>query len=148
MFASRAVQIVLFLLLLEFYMPRPHPLGLSATSCVQLVLYPWLIVTVAANPRNVIRLRNRLFEFLGTISYGIYMLHMIAVYATSAALPDGPAGSLLAGAHRPLLRSPTTRLAFGLTVLLARLSYRWFEQPFLRLKDRRFAPPSQRVSPP
>ena len=36
-----------------------------------------------ANPRNVLRVENRVTDYLGTISYGIYMFHMIAVYATS-----------------------------------------------------------------
>jgi len=37
--------------------------------------------------------------------------------------------------------------AFALTLLLAHLSYRYFELPFLRLKDRRFAS-AQAAAPP
>lgn len=136
-FASRAVQIVLFLLLLEFYSLGRIPWGLG-DELVQLVLYPWLILTVAVNPRNVIHLRNRLFEFLGTISYGIYMLHMIAVYATSQLFRTVRPAAFWQE-HIVLYCAAYYTLAIGLVVLLAAVSYRWFEQPFLRLKDRRFA---------
>jgi peptidoglycan/LPS O-acetylase OafA/YrhL len=133
-FTHRGVQIVLFLLLLEYYSLGRIPWNLGE-ELVQLVFYPWLILTVAANPRNVIRLQNRVFEYLGTISYGIYMLHMIAVYVTSALFV---ATSWWHG-HIVLYCAVYYTVAIGLTILLAAASYRWFERPFLRLKDRRFA---------
>jgi peptidoglycan/LPS O-acetylase OafA/YrhL len=136
-FTSRALQIVLFLLLLEYYSLGRIPWGLGE-ELIQLVLYPWLILTVAANPRNVIRLRNRAFEYLGTISYGLYMLHMIAVYTTSQLFRKIHPSAGWQG-HIVLYSAAYYGMALGLTILLASLSYRWFEQPFLRLKDRRYA---------
>ncbi|HEY2737427.1 MAG TPA: acyltransferase family protein [Thermoanaerobaculia bacterium] len=133
-FTNRGVQIVLFLLLLEYYSLGRIPWNLGE-ELVQLVFYPWLILTVAANPRNVIRLENRVFEYLGTISYGIYMLHMIAVYATSKLF----AATSWWHGHIVLYCAAYYTLAIGLTILLAASSYRWFERPFLRLKERRFA---------
>lgn len=140
-FTSRTLQIVLFALLLEYYFLSRLPWGWLGDELLQLFLYPWLILTVAANPGNVIRLENRAFEFLGTISYGIYMLHMIAVYATSALFrATRPAqGTAWWHGHLLLYLAAYYGLALGLTILLAHLSYRWFERPFLRLKDRRFA---------
>lgn len=139
-FTSRMFQVVLFVLLLDFYLldSLSHLLswGWLGGEVLQLLLYPWLIVNVAANPRNVIRVETRAFEYLGTISYGFYMFHMIAVYMTSAVFDawrwwEGGSLWLYSGAYYGT--------AFGLTVLLAHCSYRWFEQPFLRLKDRRFS---------
>jgi peptidoglycan/LPS O-acetylase OafA/YrhL len=133
-FTSRPLQILLFLLLLDFYLANLVRWGLGE-EIVQIVLYAWVIVTVAANPRNVIRVENRAFEYLGTISYGLYMFHMIAVYMTSATFKawrwwEGNLWLYCAGYYI---------MACGMTVLLAHLSYRWFEKPFLRLKDRRFS---------
>jgi peptidoglycan/LPS O-acetylase OafA/YrhL len=133
-FTNRALQIVLFVLLLEYYFAGRLPWGWLGEELVQLVLYPWLILTVAANPRNVIRLENRLCEYLGTISYGLYMLHMVAVYLTSAVFR---AGAWWHG-HIVLYCAAYYVMALGITILGAHLSYRWFERPFLRLKDRRF----------
>jgi peptidoglycan/LPS O-acetylase OafA/YrhL len=134
-FASRAVQVVLFVLLADYYISNfAHWRGL-ADEAVQLILYPWLIVNVAANPRNVLPVENRAFDYLGTISYGIYMLHMIAVYGTSAFFKA-----------TGWWRSPLWlycvlfyALVFGATFLLAHLSYRYLESPFLRLKEQRFS---------
>jgi peptidoglycan/LPS O-acetylase OafA/YrhL len=133
-FTSRAWQILLFLLLAEYYSLGLLPWGL-AEEIVQMVLYSWLIVTVSANPRNIIRVENRAFEFLGTISYGLYMLHMIAVYLTSQVFRST---SWWHG-HLWVYSAAYYAMALGLTIVSAHLSYRWFEQPFLRLKDRRFS---------
>jgi peptidoglycan/LPS O-acetylase OafA/YrhL len=91
---------------------------------------------VAANPRNVIRVETRAFEHLGTISYGFYMFHMIAVYMTSYTFLrwrwwDGRPLAVYIAAYYGL--------AIGLTILLATLSFRFFERPFLRLMERRFS---------
>jgi peptidoglycan/LPS O-acetylase OafA/YrhL len=137
-FSSRVFQAVLLLFLLDFYFVYFIHWGQLGDEIVQLLLYPWLIVTVAANPRNVVKVANPAFEYLGTISYGIYMLHMIAVYATSAFFQRfrGLNGNLW------LYCAAYYSLVLGLTFLLAHLSYRWFESPFLRLKDRRFSLPA------
>lgn len=135
-FSSRPLQIVLFVVLLDFYLLNLARWGWIGTEMVQLLLYPWLIATVAVNPRNVIRVETRAFDYLGTISYGLYMFHMIAVYMTSATFE---AWRWWEGGSLWLYSAAYYGMAFGLTVLLAHLSYRWFETPFLRLKDRRFS---------
>lgn len=135
-FASRAAQFLLLALLVEYYLIGLLPWGWFGEEIVQLVLYAWLIVTVAANPRNVVRLANPVFEYLGTISYGIYMWHMVAVYGTSALFRAMPWWR----AHLVLYCVAYYATALGATILIAHLSFRWLEQPFLRLKDRRYSP--------
>jgi peptidoglycan/LPS O-acetylase OafA/YrhL len=134
-FANRAVQFVLFALLLDFYLLSFIPWNWIWGEVLQLVLYCWLIVTVAANPVNVVPVGKHVFDYLGAISYGIYMYHMIAVYSASALFKRTSwwHGNL------PLYCLGYYALVFGLTFFLAHLSYRYFERPFLRLKDRRFS---------
>jgi peptidoglycan/LPS O-acetylase OafA/YrhL len=136
-FTSRAVQIVFLGLLVEYFLLGRLPWGWFGEEIVQLILYTWLIVTVAANPRNAVRLANPAFEYLGTISYGIYMWHMVAVYGTSELFH---AMHLDWQGHLVLYGLAYYATALGFTLLIAVLSYRWFEQPFLRLKDRRYSP--------
>lgn len=142
-FTRRAVQVVLLLLLLDYYLTTFIPWGWCGEEILQLVLYPWLIVEVGANPRRLLRLGNPAVEYLGTISYGIYMLHMFAVYATSAVF------LATHGARLPLALyvAGYYALAFGLTLLLAHLSHRFLERPFLRLKERRLEPPLEGPAP-
>jgi peptidoglycan/LPS O-acetylase OafA/YrhL len=134
-FRSRLVQAILLALLLDFYFLSLIRWSWWAQEVLQLGLYCWLLVTVAANPRNVVRVENRAFESLGNVSYGIYMLHMIAVYGTTALFQrtDWWRGNIT------LYYTAYYALAVGGAVLLALASYRVLEQPFLRLKDRRFS---------
>jgi peptidoglycan/LPS O-acetylase OafA/YrhL len=134
-FTSRALQALLLLLLVEYYSLGLVPWGWLGGEAVQMILYSWLIVTVSSNPRNIVRVENRVFEYLGTISYGLYMLHMISVYLTSQVFRST---SWWHG-HLWLYCAAYYTMALGLTILSATLSYRWFERPFLRLKDRRFS---------
>ena len=61
--------------------------------------------------------------FLGTISYGMYLLHMLAVNAVRPALGAHAGVGVFAG-------------AVVVTVALAAASHRWFEGPILRYKAR------------
>jgi len=64
---------------------------------------------------------------VGTVSYGVYMLHMLAKNGAERVLR-----------HLPALDTPL--VLFALTLLLAlalaKLSHTYFEQPFIRLKAR------------
>jgi peptidoglycan/LPS O-acetylase OafA/YrhL len=134
-FTKRILQWVLLALLVEYYVTGLIPWGWFLEEAVQVVLYAWLIVEVAANPRGVVRISSRPLEYLGTISYGIYMWHMVAVYGTSGLFQRT---SWWHG-HLVLYSIAYYGLAIGGTILLSHLSYRWLERPFLRLKDRRYA---------
>lgn len=92
------------------------------------VCFGVLILNIATNPRSLIRLGGRAFEFLGNISFSIYMLHEMAIQLTIAAG----------------LKSNTMLYAvsMSLTIAAASASYLWFERPFLRLKSRYAVVPS------
>jgi peptidoglycan/LPS O-acetylase OafA/YrhL len=146
-FRSRAVQAVLLLLLVEYYFVGRIPWHETGEELLQLVLYPWLLLNVAVNPRSLIHIGSGRFsawpERLGGISYGIYMLHMPVVYAVS---------QLFRATHWWQGRPVIYTLVFYLlvcagTVIVAAASFRWFETPFLRLKDRAFAAPSPPTPP-
>jgi peptidoglycan/LPS O-acetylase OafA/YrhL len=90
------------------------------------VLFALLILNFAANDRIGWSLEFEPFHYLGKISYGLYMFHPIAIFATLHLF--GPLG----WTHNSFVY-PTCVLA---TIGLAAVSYRFFESPFLRLKDR------------
>jgi len=71
-------------------------------------------------------LASRFVSYLGRISYGLYAYHtFVLTLVVLLPFPRGAAGQL-------------TRWAFAMlvTTLVASLSYRFLERPFLRLKDR------------
>jgi peptidoglycan/LPS O-acetylase OafA/YrhL len=65
----------------------------------------------------------RWLRALGTVSYGAYVFHDIF-------------HDLLSNAVNQLVGLRVAAWAFGLTIILASISYRYFESPILRLKDR------------
>jgi peptidoglycan/LPS O-acetylase OafA/YrhL len=69
-------------------------------------------------------LHNRLIIYLGRISYGLYLFHCVILFALNR--------SRVLGAT-PLVVAP---LGLLLTIMLASVSYRWYERPFLELKRR------------
>jgi peptidoglycan/LPS O-acetylase OafA/YrhL len=132
MFRLAPWQWLLGLALGLFYFTSLLPLGRLSAELLQLVLYPWLVVEVGANPRRRLPLQNRFADWLGEISYGLYMLHMPVVYGTVGLLERlGPWEA------RPWLVGPLAYgFALGGTVFVAWLSFRCLERPILSLKGR------------
>ena len=75
------------------------------------------------------RLRWKLMVYIGVASYGMYMLNTLVLDGLKPILNRF-------GPHHPLLQFP---IAVAGAVLVAGLSYRFLEMPFLRLKER-FSP--------
>lgn len=88
-----------------------------------------MIINVSTNPKTIISLENRLLNWLGKISYGIYVYHMFALAICFSLLknniPTNWIGSIVVYV-----------LCTALTLLFASISYQYFEGFFLRLKQR------------
>jgi peptidoglycan/LPS O-acetylase OafA/YrhL len=84
-----------------------------------------LVGAVSVRPDHGLRrpLEWALVRHVGTVSYGMYLLHVSAITALKTLLPALATPALFV-------------LASLVTLALASASYRWFEQPFLRMKDR------------
>lgn len=119
--------IVLFLLVAK-YLQQDGPTSVltyfaTATASVMLL--------VALLRPDAQFLRQRRFSwlvYLGRISYGLYVFHLMAIALTAQVL--------ITNLGIPLNFEFRILLSFGLTVLLAAVSYRWLERPFLKLKQR------------
>lgn len=74
-------------------------------------------------------LKNPMLVYLGKISYGLYAFHLLAIQLSSR---------LFAEYHRPFAWTLSWLSALGMTFLLAIISFRWLESPFLRWKQKSF----------
>ena len=78
--------------------------------------------------------------YLGKISFGLYVFHETAfLFADEAQKHTGVFLPLLASwssRHSAIALTINKAIALGMTILLASLSYRFWETPFLRLKRR------------
>ncbi|HEY1484063.1 MAG TPA: acyltransferase [Candidatus Acidoferrum sp.] len=85
-------------------------------------------------------LRFRPLAYIGLVSYGMYLLNTLVLDAVNPVMNR-------IGLRHPLLKFP---VFVAVTVLVAGISYRFFETPFLRLKERfskvRDVPPVSKVA--
>jgi peptidoglycan/LPS O-acetylase OafA/YrhL len=115
---------ILALLLIPLMYPEFTPVSTGDKSRmwlsyeVLLVMSTVFFCVVFLVPDNNIFLANKFADFIGKISYSLYLLHMpIIAQVNLLELSNG----------MKLL------LSFTLSVLVAYLSYRYFERPFARL---------------
>ena len=90
-----------------------------------------MLLIAALRPAAKSFLRSPLSSlvYLGRISYGLYVFHLLALATMSQQLFVPVIGIQLGFASRLII-------GFFLTVALAAISYHWLELPFLRLKGR------------
>lgn len=86
-----------------------------------------LILNLATNERFVLKLDHPWLEEAGNLSYGIYMLHPLVLLIFLHFTHEQMSESLYQFAIYPIIIVATIGLSW--------LSYRYFETPFLRLKD-------------
>lgn len=89
----------------------------------------FLIVNVSDNEKTLINLDNRVFDFLGRISFGIYVYHplVIAVFALTFGTVEMPTVPKMILVYTGVIL---------LTISIAWFSYHFIERKFLKLKDR------------
>ncbi|MEX1189206.1 MAG: acyltransferase [Bacteroidia bacterium] len=77
--------------------------------------------------------RFKLLSKWGKLSYGMYCLHLVAIWLVIWAFK---LGGFQPDPQSPWVFLVQIILSFALTVILATISYRFFESPFLKLKER------------
>lgn len=92
-------------------------------------LFLWLILNTSSNPKTIFHTDNKVLNFLGNLSYGIYMYHGIVLFVTIIFLKN------TLRVLSPLSATITLyTAATGITILTAYISYRFIESRFLLLK--------------
>jgi peptidoglycan/LPS O-acetylase OafA/YrhL len=130
------VALVIFLLVGK-YLGQDGPssvLTYFATASASVML---LVAALRADAHFLLQRRFAWLVYLGRISYGLYVFHLLGLGLI--------AKLLIVNLGIPLNFESRVLLSFGLTVLLAAASYRWLEQPFLRLKNRYSPLPAREV---
>lgn len=88
-----------------------------------------LIMGQITRKNRIINLDTRLFDFLGKISYGLYVIHPLVIFFYSSVF-----GTL---AFWPIVNYFIVYSTITLTtIFIAYLSYEYFEKRFLKLKDK------------
>ena len=90
------------------------------------LLFGIIILNFASNKKIKISLENKVLNFLGNISYGLYMYHPIGIVLAIVI-------SLSIDLSTNWFIYP---ISFLTTIAMAWLSYKYFESYFLKLKNR------------
>ena len=109
--------------------PYPYPRHMETLGLTLIDIYSALLILVAIQPASLLfkPLNARPLRWIGRVSYGAYVFHDVphALYSRAAAT--------IAPNHS---YGVAAMLALAGTLALAALSFRFFETPFLNLKDR------------
>lgn len=115
---------------LVYLMPMPL---MQIFHVVESFLFLVIIINVASNPNSLVQLRWSWMDFLGRISYGIYMYHMMIITLVIFLVKGRIIGFERLTTVQNIL---VYTLSAGLTIFVAYLSYRFFEMPWMKLKER------------
>jgi peptidoglycan/LPS O-acetylase OafA/YrhL len=91
------------------------------------LIYLIIILNVSTNPKTIISLENRLFDFVGKISYGIYVYHMFIITMLAFFLKNKFQDNLVNKTFIYLL-------IISISIIIAWISYETFEKRFLKMK--------------
>jgi peptidoglycan/LPS O-acetylase OafA/YrhL len=116
--------------------PRPDAVSLILGYTLVAIGCALFLIGFLGAPRQLL---PKPLVYLGKISYGLYVFHMLAIGCASKALgliermTFGPVNRGFGPTLRSVLMLP---VALALTILLAIASYRFLEQRFLKVKER------------
>lgn len=128
---SKSIQIFAFLSIPLLLLFTPNFLK-EAIHIIFSVVFIIIILNVATNANSILKLNYAIFDFLGKISYGIYMYHFVVLFIVIKLL--------LKYLNTPLNYFVFNILCYSLsliiTVMLAWISYDFFEKRFIDKKKR------------
>ena len=135
-------SVCLLLLLAETKMIHLFPWYKNAGQFVAIIFFGFVIVEQNYSANSFFKIGSfRILNWLGKISYGLYLTHMIAIYIVRGVFPEAPEFFLL-----------KVLSAILITVLISHISYYYMESFFLSLKNKfsiikTIPPPSEKTAP-
>lgn len=84
-----------------------------------------IIINQCANPKPIFSLENKVFDFLGKISFGIYVYHVFFILLLQQIPLSKDIQPIVALSVIPIV-----------TIVVAYLSYQYYEMPFLHIKEK------------
>jgi peptidoglycan/LPS O-acetylase OafA/YrhL len=132
-FSKPLVQVTIFAVLVSWYGFKTDSVFIKNTITLPMsLLYGWIVINVGANPKNVIKISNPVFEWIGKRTFGVYLIHMFVVYAISFLFTK----TQLFLETFWLYQLTFYTLVFSITIFLAHLSFAYYEKFFMNLYDK------------
>jgi peptidoglycan/LPS O-acetylase OafA/YrhL len=127
---NRVTQIVSWATLFLVAINQFHIASFLDNEIISVVIV--VIILGQVTKTGIINFENKYFDFLGRISYGIYVYHPLLIFFSSKILKNLTQNVIVNYAL-------VYFIILGATILISYLSYRYFEIFFLRIKDRKYS---------
>ncbi|WP_417589618.1 acyltransferase family protein [Owenweeksia hongkongensis] len=131
-FKNRFLQWGVLLSLLVIFLAWDFGIPRFVFMQVLPMLFLWLILDTSINPKPLLHSEKKSLIHLGTVSYGVYMFHYIMVYIFTML---GTKATWFFKEYTVLAPIIYYVLVFGTTVLVASVSFKYFETYFLKKKQ-------------
>jgi len=129
---NKPLQFVLIGLFLAYFLTDVFLLlPLPIYHFASMVIFGLFVLNISRNPKPVLLIKSKVWNYLGKVSYGVYMYHMIVVNIVLFAF--------MKLQDKMVLPVVATILAINVltlagTILMSHLSYKYYEGFFLNLK--------------
>lgn len=126
---SKGVQLFCWLLFVYSTVFKPVHVMTSINHELYSIIFITIILNVSSNNASLVNLEKPFFDFMGKISYGLYIYHLLVIF-------------LLGRVLKPFLSDvwPSYFAVYAgvviVTIIMAYISYNYFELPFLKVKER------------
>lgn len=128
MFDNKATQIICWIVMALLMSNKFHIASVIDNEIVSVVSLALIVGQIQVKNR-IVNLEIPMFNFLGKISYGIYVIHPLAIFYLS---------KVFVQLNSPMISSRifVFSTVLGVTIALAHISYKYVENYFLELKVR------------
>ena len=130
-FTRKSVQLVVYSLIIFLFLISA--VFTSLFNSINYILFPWLfaicILNLASNKESIFSIENKVLNYLGKISYGLYLIHEIVIFLI---LP--PILPFLKDFSSIFRNFAIYISVFAITIIISHLSYYCYESQFLKLK--------------
>lgn len=125
---NKVIQIISWLIIFLIAINQYHIASEISGEIVSIITV-FLIVGQITKKNNVINLENRVCDFLGKISYGIYVIHPLLIFYFYKTIGHFNSPNIVNYLFVFLL-------IISSTIFIAYLSYEFYEKKFLKLKQK------------
>jgi peptidoglycan/LPS O-acetylase OafA/YrhL len=122
-------QVLTWILLIIIALNKFHIASFLDNEFVSIIAVFFIMSQICEAP--LLSLENRLFNFLGSISFGLYVYHPLLIYLLSKVIIVNNPESFMWTVIVYLLCTV-------LTIIVAQISFKYLEQPFLKYKKNKF----------
>ena len=125
----KQIQIIAYLCIL-FFIVTDYQIRFTSLK-IFAFFFAILILNISTNPNSILKLENKVLNFLGKISYSIYMWHGVAIIIALQ----------MVRYFKPEMDTLYSNLiyyilTFTFTFIFSSMSYVYFESPILKFKSR------------